>query len=188
MSHLDRDVFAQRWAEAIAGTSYVSMEHRELTAHLLQLTHQLAEAARAAEFDPSVGQRMGAHMVAAHFTGTETLGKTVAVIAEQLPDVLDEASPGLDITSRVAQLTGEMAAGYANALRERSLDEQDAIYRAGLYARKQAEQALAASEARFRGVFRSSPVGIAISEPGGRIVQINPSLERTLGYSPGELL
>lgn len=188
MSRVDRGVFAQRWAEAIAGTSYVSMGRRALTAHLLELTHQLADAALAAEFDPSVGQRIGADMVAAHFTGTATLGKTVTVIAEQLPDVLDDASPGLDITSRVAQLTGEMAAGYANALRERSLDEQDAIYRAGLYARKQAEQALAASEARFRGVFHSSPVGIAISEPGGRIVQINPSLERTLGYSPGELL
>jgi PAS domain S-box-containing protein len=188
MSHVDREVFAQRWAEAIAGTSYVSMGRRGLTAHLLQLTHQLAEAALAAEFDPSVGQRIGADMVAAHFTGTETLGKTVAVIADQLPGVLDEAPPGLDIASRVAQLTGEMAAGYANALRERSLDEQDAIYRAGLYARKQAEQALAASEARFRGVFHSSPVGIAISEPGGRIIQTNPSLERTLGYSPGELL
>nr|QEO74016.1 diguanylate cyclase [uncultured bacterium] len=188
MSHVDREVFAQRWAAAIAGTSYVSMGRRGLTAHLLQLTHQLAEAALAAEFDPSVGQRIGADMVAAHFTGTETLGKTVAVITEQLPDVLDEASPGLDVTSRVAQLTGNMAAGYANALRERSLDEQDAIYRAGLYARKQAEQALAASEARFRGVFHSSPVGIAISEPGGQIIQTNPSLERTLGYSPGELL
>ncbi|MDQ4091894.1 MAG: EAL domain-containing protein [Actinomycetota bacterium] len=188
MSHVDREVFAQRWAEAIAGTSYVSMGRRELAAHLLRLTHQLAEAALAAEFDPSVGQRIGTDMVAAHFTGTETLGKTVAVIAEQLPDVLEQTSPGLDITSRVARLTGEMAAGYANALRERSLDEQDAIYRAGLYARKQAERALAASEARFRGVFHSSPVGIAISEPEGRIVQINPSLERTLGYSPGELL
>jgi diguanylate cyclase (GGDEF)-like protein/PAS domain S-box-containing protein len=188
MSHVDREIFAQRWAEAIAGTSYVSMGRRGLTAHLLGLTHQLAQAALAAEFDPSVGQRIGADMVAAHFTGTETLGKSVAVITEQLPDVLDEASPGLDVTSRVAQLTGNLAAGYANALRERSLDEQDAIYRAGLYARKQAEQALAASEARFRGVFHSSPVGIAISEPGGSIVQINPSLERTLGYSPGELL
>ncbi len=188
MSHVDRELFAQRWAEAITGTSYVSMGRKGLTAHLLRLTHQLAEAALAADFDPSAGQRIGADMVAAHFTGTETLGKTVAVIAEQFPDVLGETSPRLDVTSRVAQLAGNMAAGYANALRERSLDEQDAIYRAGMYARKQAEQALAASEARFRGVFHSSPVGIAISEPSGRIVQTNPSLDRTLGYSPGELL
>jgi diguanylate cyclase (GGDEF)-like protein/PAS domain S-box-containing protein len=182
------ELFARRWADAIAGASYVSMGSDELMAHLLGLTDQLVEAALAAEFDPLVGRRIGVDMVDAHFTGTETLGATVALIVERLPDLLGKFPQGVDLASRVAQLTGNVAAGYANALRERSLDEQDAIYRAGLRARRQAEQALTASEARFRGVFHTSPVAIAISDPDGRILQTNRSLDDTLGYRPGELL
>jgi PAS domain S-box-containing protein len=36
-------------------------------------------------------------------------------------------------------------------------------------------------------VFDSSPVGIVISTPGGRIGRTNPSLDDLLGYSRGEL-
>jgi hypothetical protein len=92
MSRTDRKVFARRWAEAIAGTSYVSMERDELVAHLLGLTHQLAKAALATEFDPSAGRRIGVDLVVAHFTGTETLGETLAVIVERLPGLLVSTS------------------------------------------------------------------------------------------------
>ncbi|MFN2479025.1 MAG: putative bifunctional diguanylate cyclase/phosphodiesterase [Pseudonocardiaceae bacterium] len=188
MNRAAHELFARRWADAIAGASYVSLGSDELVAHLLGLTHQLVEATLATEFDPSVGRRIGVDMVAAHFTGTGTLGATVTLLVEQLPDLLGQVPTGVDLSTRVARLTGNLAAGYANALRERSLDEQDAIYRAGLRARRQAEQALTASEARFRGVFHASPVAIAISDPDGRIVQTNRSLDTTLGYAPGELL
>jgi diguanylate cyclase (GGDEF)-like protein/PAS domain S-box-containing protein len=188
MNRAAQELFARKWADAIAGASYVSMGHDDLVAHLLGLTTELVDAALATEFDSSVGHRVGVNMVDSHFTGTETLGSTVALIVEQLPDLLGQLPPGVELTNRVARLAGNIAAGYANALRERSLDEQDSIYRAGLRARRQAEQALRASEARFRGVFHASPVAIAISDPDGRILQTNRSLDDTLGYRPGELV
>ncbi len=188
MNRAAQELFARRWADAIAGASYVSMGHDDLVAHLLGLTVELVDSALATEFDSSVGRRVGVNMVDAHFTGTETLGATVALIVERLPDLLGQLPLGVDLAHRVAWLAGNVAAGYANALRERSLDEQDSIYRAGLRARRQAEQALRASEARFRGVFQTSPVAIAISDPDGRILQTNRSLHDTLGYRPGELL
>jgi diguanylate cyclase (GGDEF)-like protein/PAS domain S-box-containing protein len=188
MNRAAQELFARKWADAIAGASYVSMGHDDLVAHLLGLTTELVDAALATEFDSSVGHRVGVNMVDSHFTGTETLGSTVALIVEQLPDLLGQLPPGVELTNRVARLAGNVAAGYANALRERSLDEQDSIYRAGLRARRQAEQALRASEARFRGVFHASPVAIAISDPDGRILQTNRSLDDTLGYRPGELV
>ncbi|MFN2478539.1 MAG: putative bifunctional diguanylate cyclase/phosphodiesterase [Pseudonocardiaceae bacterium] len=187
MTHADHAAFARRWAEAIIGTSYVSMGRRALTSHLLVLTHRLVDAALAVEFDPSVARQVGVDMVAAHFTGTETLKETLALIAEWLPGLLTSVPPGIDATGRVAQLVGSLAAGYAGALRERSLDEQDAIYRAGLRARRQAEQALAESEAKFRAMFIGAAIGIGIGDLEGNITDANPALLQMFGYTLEEL-
>jgi diguanylate cyclase (GGDEF)-like protein/PAS domain S-box-containing protein len=186
MTDADHEAFARRWAEAIVGTSYVSMGRRVLAKHLLGLTSQLVDAALATEFDPAIGRRVGVDMVAAHFTGTETLRETLALIAEGLPGLLGSAPGCADTGSRVAQLAASMAAGYAGALRERSLDEQDAVYRAGLRARRQAEQALAASEAKFRAMFTDAAIGIGIGDLEGNITDVNPALQQMFGYDHEE--
>jgi len=55
--------------------------------------------------------------------------------------------------------------------------------------RKLAEQALSASEERYRTIFSSSPVGIFHATLDWRFVEINPSLAEMLGYqSPEEAL
>ncbi|MGH3672581.1 MAG: putative bifunctional diguanylate cyclase/phosphodiesterase [Pseudonocardiaceae bacterium] len=189
MTQAEHEAFARRWAEAIVGTSYVSMGRRVLTRHLLGLTQQLVDGALAVEFDPAVGRQVGIDMVAAHFTGTETLRETLALIAEGMPELLacTAPDPNPDVAGRVARLIGSMAAGYASALRERSLDEQDAIYRAGLRARRQAEQALAASEAKFRTMFTGAAIGIGIGDLDGNITDANPALLEMFGYTFEEL-
>jgi diguanylate cyclase (GGDEF)-like protein/PAS domain S-box-containing protein len=54
--------------------------------------------------------------------------------------------------------------------------------------RKRAEQALRESEERFARVFRSSPVGISITTlADGRLIDINESCERILGYTRAEI-
>lgn len=186
MTNVEHEEFARRWAEAIVGTSYVPIGRRVLAAHLLELTQQLVEAALAVEFDPSIGRQVGIGMVAAHFTGTETLRETLALIAERLPALLGSAAPGVDAAGRVAQLVAGMAAGYAGALRERSLDEQDAIYRAGLRARRQAEQALAESEAKFRAMFTEAPIGISMTDLAGNITEANSAVLKMFGYTHEE--
>jgi diguanylate cyclase (GGDEF)-like protein/PAS domain S-box-containing protein len=186
MTRVDHEEFARRWAEAVVGTSYVPIGRRVLASHLLGLTNRLVEAAVAVEFDPSVGRQVGVDMVTAHFTGIETLRETLALITEELPGLLGSAPPGIVVAGRVAQLVASMAAGYAGALRERSLDEQDAIYRAGLRARRQAEQALAASEAKFRAMFTEAAIGIAIGDLEGNITDANPAMQRMFGYTHDE--
>ncbi|MGH3771696.1 MAG: putative bifunctional diguanylate cyclase/phosphodiesterase [Pseudonocardiaceae bacterium] len=186
MTHADHEEFARRWAEAVVGTSYVSIGRRVLASRLLEFTDRLVKAAVAVEFDPSVGRQIGVDMVAAHFTGTETLRETLALIAEGLSGLLGSAPPGVDTAGRVAQLVASMAAGYAGALSERSLDEQDAIYRAGLRARRQAEQGLAASEAKFRAVFTEAVIGIGITDLEGKPTDANAALLRMFGYTHEE--
>lgn len=54
--------------------------------------------------------------------------------------------------------------------------------------RKQAENALRASEARVRQIIDSMPVGLLVVNEGGLIESVNPSVERIFGYSAKELV
>jgi len=54
--------------------------------------------------------------------------------------------------------------------------------------RKQALEALRASEARYRGLFEGMPVGLYRSTPQGKLLDVNPALVRMLGYPDRETL
>ncbi|MEO8922176.1 MAG: EAL domain-containing protein, partial [Caldimonas sp.] len=54
--------------------------------------------------------------------------------------------------------------------------------------RNRMQNALRASEAKFRSVFDHSAVGIALIEPDGRVVAANPALQQFLGYNADELV
>jgi PAS domain S-box-containing protein len=47
---------------------------------------------------------------------------------------------------------------------------------------KETEKALRESEARFRAIFEEAPIGIGLNDRTGRVMAINPTLERILGY------
>jgi two-component system cell cycle sensor histidine kinase/response regulator CckA len=49
-------------------------------------------------------------------------------------------------------------------------------------ARKEAEASLQESEARFRTIFENSAIGIALTDSNGRVLALNPSFEKSLGY------
>jgi PAS domain-containing protein len=54
--------------------------------------------------------------------------------------------------------------------------------------RARAEEALRASEERWRAIFENSGVGIALVDSNGRPMAANPALQRMLGYTSDELL
>ena len=140
--------FARLWAKAVTGTSFLAMNQEQLEALLARFTDRLGEALRAEHLDLRVGHQVGAGLVAAHLTSAEGLGRTVEVLQRHLLTHL-----GLDgeaAHERMSRLLAAVATGYARALRNRTLDEQESIRRAAMVARIQAEQALRESEARFR--------------------------------------
>jgi diguanylate cyclase (GGDEF)-like protein/PAS domain S-box-containing protein len=61
-----------------------------------------------------------------------------------------------------------------------------AIFAAAFW-RKNAEEALRESERKFRSVFEWAGVGIAIIDLEGNFIQVNPNLQKMLGYSEDEL-
>jgi PAS domain S-box-containing protein len=54
--------------------------------------------------------------------------------------------------------------------------------------RIRAEEALRASEERWRAIFENSAVGLALVGSNGRLMAANPALQRMLGYTADELL
>lgn len=47
--------------------------------------------------------------------------------------------------------------------------------------------ALRVSEARFRAIFETAPLGMLLADSRGRVLQANPALIKVLGYAEGEL-
>ncbi|RKT51575.1 putative bifunctional diguanylate cyclase/phosphodiesterase [Saccharothrix australiensis] len=178
--------FARTWATAVIGSSYVPMTRAEVAEHLQALTEVLVHALYASPFRTAPGYEIGARLVEAHFTGTDTLGRSVQLLGDDLLAELGIAPDEL-MRSRLAALQGALAAGYARALRERTLAEQEAIRAAVLDARDQAEAALRASEARFRAMFTEAAIGIGIADIEGRILDVNQALQEMLGFSVEEM-
>ncbi|GAB7037954.1 hypothetical protein JCM9533A_18040 [Catenuloplanes niger JCM 9533] len=144
----DRGVasFARAWAKAISGTSYLPMSQGELEERLCALTLELRDALLAEPFSLRRGYRVGGALVRAHVVSAEGLGRTVEVLDQRFVRDLGLTDTG----GRMARLLGTVATGYARALRDRTLDEQESIRRAAMVSREEAEAALRKSESRFR--------------------------------------
>jgi diguanylate cyclase (GGDEF)-like protein/PAS domain S-box-containing protein len=175
------DALAVAWAEEVEGTSYVPMATDELQAHLRELAELVVDAVLADPPRPEVGAEVGRRLVAAHFTGPATLERTLLLLTERLPDLV-----GAEVLPAVHAVTGALAAGYARTLRDRTLDEQEAIRRAVLVARHHTQQALHASEARFRAMFHEAAIGIGLGDMDGRILEVNPAMARMFGHTVEE--
>ncbi len=115
------------------------------------------------------------------------------------PERRDEFKRLMETQGRVSNFVSEV---YRHATRERIwvsenahcvLDEQGAVlcYEGTVQeitARKRAEDALRASEARFRALIENAHGMILILERDGTIRYISPGIERVLGYSPRDWL
>jgi diguanylate cyclase (GGDEF)-like protein/PAS domain S-box-containing protein len=154
----------------------------ELVEYLTEISTDLVTALRVHPADTGVGQEAGRRLVAAHFTGPSTLERTIVLLSARLPELL-----GDDVRDDVVVLVGALAAGYATTLRDRTLDEQEAIRRAVIVARNQTEQALHASEARFRAMFYEAAIGIGLGDLEGRILEVNPAMTLMFGYTAQEM-
>jgi diguanylate cyclase (GGDEF)-like protein/PAS domain S-box-containing protein len=173
-------VVARAWARAISRTSYVSMAHRELVDYLTGQAKRLVGVLEAEEDDRLTPYGIGAALVAEHFTEPASLDRTLAVLGEELS--------ALGRPDRLAAVQGALAAGFAGALKERTLAEQESIRNAALTARSAAEEARWTSEARFRAIFAEAVIGIGVAELDGSIIDVNSAICDMFGYTRAEFL
>ncbi|WP_232666036.1 putative bifunctional diguanylate cyclase/phosphodiesterase [Pseudonocardia sp. TRM90224] len=170
---------AEAWTSAVHGTSYVALRRTELHDFLGGLAGRLLEAVASPLFDAAGAHQVGTALVDAHFTEVRSLEATLTVLHAQL-------GGGSAGATRIAAVTAAIAAGFADALRERTLAEQERISIAAFAAHATAEEARWATQARFQAVFADALIGICIADTDGVILDVNRTLCTMLGYSPDE--
>ncbi|MEU6008914.1 MULTISPECIES: putative bifunctional diguanylate cyclase/phosphodiesterase [unclassified Streptomyces] len=171
------------WSRAVFPVTSTSLTRPEFEEQLLPLARRLSTALRDRAFAAEEGEAVGAALVDAHCTAPEALSRSLDCLDAYLVLYCGEDGDQEDLRARSARLQHSMAAGFARALRERTLAEQEAIAQAALRAQGVVAQALHASEARFRAVFEGAAIGIAIADLEGHVLQVNSALLRMFGGS-----
>src|SRR5690606_29851302 len=144
-----------RWVSALASTCYVPLSRSERYALLHRFAERLVAAVLADPFSEQPGYDVGMELVAADFATPEALGVTVEVLDGHLFRAAGEPADG---RVRVGRVLGSLATGHSWAMRDRTLDEQEAIRAAALVTREEAQRALRESEARFRHAALHDPL------------------------------
>ncbi|KUL29215.1 putative bifunctional diguanylate cyclase/phosphodiesterase [Actinoplanes awajinensis] len=152
--------FVQLWLQKIPQTGFVPLDGVDLEALLQRLADRLHQG--------TDGREVGAELVRAHLTDPEVLAQTLPLIADR-------------------ELAGAVAAGYAQALRQATMAEQEQLTRAVLQGHASVERALRASESRLRAIFHHAAIGIGVSTMDGRIVRVNQAFADLLGYTVDEM-
>ncbi|MFF9126801.1 putative bifunctional diguanylate cyclase/phosphodiesterase [Streptomyces sp. NPDC014889] len=169
------------WSRAVFPVTSTSLTRPEFEELLLPLARRLRSALRERVFDAREGEAVGAALVDAHCTAPEALSHSLDCLDAYLVLYCGEDGDKEELRARSARLQHSMAAGFARALRERTLAEQEAIAQAALRAQGVVAEALHASEARFRAVFEGAAIGIAIADLQGNVLQVNSALLRMFG-------
>ncbi|MGW1747189.1 putative bifunctional diguanylate cyclase/phosphodiesterase [Streptomyces sp. NPDC002092] len=175
--------FATIWSRAVFPVTSTSLTRPEFEEQLLPLARRLSRALHTRTLDADAGRAVGAALVAAHCTDPDALSRTLDCVDAYLVLYCGEDGDQEELRARSSRLQHAMAAGFAEALRERTLAEQEAISAAALKAQGVVAQALHDTEARFRAVFEGAAIGIGIADLDGNILQVNGALLRMFGIT-----
>ncbi len=162
---LDTSLFAWEWARAVVGTSWVAADREVIVEQLRGLTQRLAAALRQEPFTATDGIAIGESLVEYGFTAPEALARTTTLIATRF---------GRPDQERVAELIGMLGLGFVRAVRDRTLQQQDAIRSSALLAWERARQDQAAVQRTdpVTGLFNRAGFSLRLRElvrryPGG---------------------
>lgn len=163
---LGRDELARDWAIKVSRTAYIPLSGAKLTEELHELLNVVAEAVAG---DPASASRVGSRLVEIHCVGTDSLLKSVEVLATFL------AQEGADART-AALVVGSLSAAYTAAVQTVVLEQQESVSQALLRANRAVQLDLQASEERFEDIFAHSSTGIAMVSLAGEVERANEAL------------
>ncbi|MFD9735920.1 putative bifunctional diguanylate cyclase/phosphodiesterase [Umezawaea sp. NPDC059074] len=181
---LVREDFAHRWTALISSTVLANITRPELEQLLAVFTTQVLQAVSADPHDPELGRRLGRSMVEHDFISSETLERTIAFLGESL---IPHFHLPPTWSGRLVRVLGGLAAGYSDGLRDRTLDEQELSKTAAVIATRRAEAAHYDSETKFRAIFNSSAISMAVLGLADEMLDFNEALLGLLHYERCDL-
>ncbi|PWK91359.1 PAS domain S-box-containing protein/diguanylate cyclase (GGDEF)-like protein [Lentzea atacamensis] len=161
-----RDELARGWAAEVSRTAYIPLSAAKLTEELHELLNVVAEAIAQ---DPAIASLVGTRLVEMHCVGTQSLRKSVEVLARFV------AQEGADAKT-AALVVGAVSTAYTGAIQELVLEQQESVSQALLRANRAVQLDLQASEERFEDIFAHSSTGIAMVSLGGELERANEAL------------
>jgi diguanylate cyclase (GGDEF)-like protein/PAS domain S-box-containing protein len=185
-SRRERALVARKWAYQITTTTYIPLPYPDIEAELLRLVDTLFDAVLGESFNPEPAAEVGRRLVAMNCVGAATFGRTMDVLGTtllgqgELRDV-----PGLP--DKVVALLSTLSAGYVEAMRQHTLNQQDDLNRTLITLGRDSRLALRAAHARLDAFFAHATVGVAITDTEGRFLDSNPTFTAIIGYGPSEL-
>lgn len=186
MAPVDRPELAQEWAEALEQVVYIARARGEVEGELNKALDQLVDAARAEPFTDEPVVAAAERLVDLGLTSPECVDSTIKVLGAQMPKLSGVAD--LDgLPGRLVLVFSALAKGFAEAMRQRLSEEQEALTLALIRARENAENALRDSEARFEEIFSTSSVGMAITDLDFGVIRSNRALVKILEHKGGKL-
>jgi len=111
-------------------------------------------------------------------------------LAQDQPAIIESYQHALsgEISQLVIKLNGTVFEIHFAPLRNRSGDITGVVSVASdISSRKEVEEALHKSEARFRTIFEEAGLGIDLVDFQGYLIEFNPAFQAMMGYSPEEL-
>lgn len=181
-----REELARVWTTTATTSAYIPRAIDEVEELLLELVDEVLDSLADDETPVPTGMRIGARLVSEGFIDPTALRATIDVLTEGLLADLEHGADN-ELARRTVALLGALSAGYADGLRNHTLTQQEQVKQALFNAMVRTEHNLRAIENRFREVFTSSAVGIAITDLDGMCIEANPALSQILACPPGQL-
>jgi diguanylate cyclase (GGDEF)-like protein/PAS domain S-box-containing protein len=175
------------WLRALASTGFTPMPYADFERVITAALDAVVDGLAADPVVTTAGAGAGALLVDIGFRDADSLRATVRVLGDGLLAIA-EADGRPDPVGRAFTMLGAVSAGYTTKLRDWLFQQQEDVKLALRRATGEAERRLKRSETWFGEVFVQSAIGIAISDTGGKLAQVNPALAEILGLEPDQLV
>lgn len=183
---MDRSELARKWADALEQIVYIARAREDVEGELIKALDDLADAIHAEPVDDLLVAAVAERLVDLGLTSPECVDSSIKILGAQMPK-LSGVSDLDALPSRLVLVFSALAKGFAEAMRRRLSEEQEALTLALIRARENAESQLRDSEARFEEIFSTSNVGMAITNLDFDIVRSNRALAKILEHEGGTL-